>query len=135
MQTYQKHEIIQINAFCQTSCSKEFTSRQNWFTEGKKWEVRGSGSESLWIKHKLPPNKRCCCYCHLSRVRLCATPRRQPTRLSCPWDFPGKNTGVGCHFLLCQEPAYCILNAYCILSALELSHGNLCAHIGQGELS
>ena len=26
--------------------------------------------------------------------------RRQPTRLSCPWDPPGKNTGVGCHFLL-----------------------------------
>ena len=25
---------------------------------------------------------------------------RQPTRLLCPWDFPGKNTGVGCHFLL-----------------------------------
>ena len=26
--------------------------------------------------------------------------RRQPTRLPCPWDSPGKNTGVGCHFLL-----------------------------------
>ena len=26
--------------------------------------------------------------------------RRQPTRLPRPWDFPGKNTGVGCHFLL-----------------------------------
>ena len=26
--------------------------------------------------------------------------RRQPTRLSFPWDSPGKNTGVGCHFLL-----------------------------------
>ena len=24
----------------------------------------------------------------------------QPTRLLCPWDFPGKDTGVGCHFLL-----------------------------------
>ena len=23
-----------------------------------------------------------------------------PTRLLCPWDFPGKGTGVGCHFLL-----------------------------------
>ena len=35
-----------------------------------------------------------------SRVRLCATHRRQPTRLPRPWDPPGKNTGVGCHFLL-----------------------------------
>ena len=26
--------------------------------------------------------------------------RRQPTRLCCPWDSPGKNTGVVCHFLL-----------------------------------
>ena len=26
--------------------------------------------------------------------------RRQPARLSHPWDSPGKNTGVGCHFPL-----------------------------------
>ena len=26
--------------------------------------------------------------------------RRQPTRLCRPWNSPGKNTGVGCHFLL-----------------------------------
>ena len=26
--------------------------------------------------------------------------RRWPTRLPHPWDSPGKNTGVGCHFLL-----------------------------------
>ena len=26
--------------------------------------------------------------------------RRQPTRLPGPWDSPGKNTGMGCHFLL-----------------------------------
>ena len=26
--------------------------------------------------------------------------RQQPTRLLCSWDSPGKNTGVGCHFLL-----------------------------------
>ena len=30
--------------------------------------------------------------------------RWQPTRLPRPWDSPGKNTGVGCHFLLqCME--------------------------------
>ena len=33
-----------------------------------------------------------------SHVRLCATP--ETTRLPRPWDSPGKNTGVGCHFLL-----------------------------------
>ena len=29
-----------------------------------------------------------------------ATPLTVPARLLCPWDFPGKNTGVGCCFLL-----------------------------------
>ena len=28
----------------------------------------------------------------------------QPTRLLCPWDFPGKTTGVGCHCLLHLKP-------------------------------
>ena len=27
----------------------------------------------------------------------------QPTKLPRPWDSPGKNTGVGCHFLLQVE--------------------------------
>ena len=27
----------------------------------------------------------------------------QPTRLLCPWDFPGKSTVVGCHCLLCYK--------------------------------
>ena len=37
----------------------------------------------------------------LSRVRLFATPWTVAcTKLLCPWDFLGKSTGVGCHFLL-----------------------------------
>ena len=35
-----------------------------------------------------------------SRVQLYGPHRRGPTRLPHPWDSPGKNTGVGCHFLL-----------------------------------
>ena len=30
--------------------------------------------------------------------------RQQPTRLLHPWDSPGKNAGVGCHFLLHHTP-------------------------------
>ena len=35
-----------------------------------------------------------------SRVQLFATPSTIAARLLCPWDSPGKNTRVGCHFLL-----------------------------------
>ena len=35
--------------------------------------------------------------------------RQQPTRLLCPWDSPGKNTGVDCHFLL-MERSYLLVN-------------------------
>ena len=36
----------------------------------------------------------------LSSVRLLQPCGLQPTRLFCPWDFPGKNTRMDCHFLL-----------------------------------
>ena len=43
----------------------------------------------------------CCCCCVESVVSDSVQPHRwKPTRLRCPWDSPGKNTGVGCHFLL-----------------------------------
>ena len=69
--------------------------------------------------------------------------RRQSTRLPRPWDSPGKNTGVGCHFLLqcmkvkseCEvaqsyltlsDPMDCILPGSCvhgIFQARELEWG------------
>ena len=43
----------------------------------------------------------CAVLSRFSLVWLCATPWTvQPSRLLCPWDSPGKNTGVGCHALL-----------------------------------
>ena len=44
----------------------------------------------------------CCCYCYITSVVSDSVRphRRQPTRLPRPWDSPGKNTGVGGHFLL-----------------------------------
>ena len=43
----------------------------------------------------------CCCCQVTSVVSDSVRPqRRHPTRLPHPWDSPGKNTGVGCHFLL-----------------------------------
>ena len=44
----------------------------------------------------------CCCCCLVASVVSDSVRphRRQPTRLPHPWDSPGKNTGLGCHFLL-----------------------------------
>ena len=41
----------------------------------------------------------CCCYVMSVMSDSVLPHRRQPTRLLCPWDFPGKSTGVGCHCL------------------------------------
>ena len=43
----------------------------------------------------------CCCYLGAQSCLTLWRPHGlSPIRLLCPWDFPGKNTGVGCHFLL-----------------------------------
>ena len=41
----------------------------------------------------------CCCVASVMSDSV-RPHRQQPTRVPCPWDSPGKNTGVGCHFLL-----------------------------------
>ena len=47
---------------------------------------------SLWLV---------CVLCAQSLVSKSLRPHGLwPTRLLCPWDSPGKNTGVGCHFLV-----------------------------------
>ena len=48
------------------------------------------------------------CQCKAKPLQYCKVSvqphRRQLTRLLHPWDSPGKNTGIGCHFLLqCME--------------------------------
>ena len=54
-----------------------------------------------WAGGLFPSRVCCCCCCVVSVVSDSVRPqRRQPTRLPRPWDSPGKNTGVGCHFLL-----------------------------------
>ena len=44
----------------------------------------------------------CCCCCYVASVVSDSVRpyRRQPSWLPSRWDSPGKNTGVGCHFLL-----------------------------------
>ena len=72
-----------------------------------KMHVVGEGpGATLWVlRHFLflinSLLKGICC-CHITSVVSDSVQphRRQPTRLPRPWDSPGKNTGVGCHFLL-----------------------------------
>ena len=61
-----------------------------------------SGYGRIWYPWKDPPAAAAAAAAAKSR-QSCLTLRpyrQQPTRLPCPWDSPGKNTGVGCHFLL-----------------------------------
>ena len=58
---------------------------------------------SMHLMKSLPLKAQlcCCCYKVASVVSDSVWPQRwQPTRLPRPWVSPGKNTGVGCHFLL-----------------------------------
>ena len=48
--------------------------------------------------YKRKKKKPACILSRFSRVQLFAPGRT--ARLFCPWDSPGKNTGVGCHVLL-----------------------------------
>ena len=87
-----------------------------------------------WMESSTDIHRFCCCCCCqvVSVVSDSVRPhRRQPTRLPCPWDSPGKNTGVGCHFLLqCMKVKsdihYYVFNrqlvgSHCILQGAQLS--------------
>ena len=57
-----------------------------------------------------------------SCLTLCDPHRQQPTRFPRSWDSPGKNTGVGCHFLLqCMKVKS---ESEVTLSCLTLSNPN-----------
>ena len=65
--------------------------------------------------------------------------RRQPTRLHGPWDSPGKNTGVGCHFLLqeifpTQELNQGLLHCRQILYQLSYEGSLYCWAIKRNEV-
>ena len=64
-----------------------------------------------------------------SGVQLFATPQKEPTKLLCPWDSSGKNSGVGCHFHLLGIFPNQGLNS-CLL---HLLHRRLFTHWAIGE--
>ena len=67
-----------------------------WWWERLK--AKGEEGDRGWA---LPTQWTCCCCWVTSVMSDSVWPHgRQPTRLPRPWDSPGKNTGVGCHFPL-----------------------------------
>ena len=69
-----------------------------------------------WVAIAFSIRMRCCCCCQIPSVvsDSVRTQRRKPTRPPHPWDSPGKNTGVGCHFLL-QSNGYIFPFVLCFL--------------------
>ena len=76
-------------------CSPAALSDDSWHFFARKHFLEGA--LSVW---SFPSVRWLLCARSPSHVRLFGDPRLYSTRLLCPWDFPGKNTGVGCHFLL-----------------------------------
>ena len=77
-----------------------------WISPGRQWQILIFAGVDLDPSHASQYSiceKQTFCFaimlCSLSCVQLFATHGLQPTRLFCPWNFPGKNTGVGCQFL------------------------------------
>ena len=96
------------------------------FSNAWKWKVKVKSLSHVWLSatpwtaaYQAPPSMGFSRQEYWSGVplpSLCLVTRScltflqpqelQPTRLFCPWDFPGKNTGVGCHFLLPRDLPY-----------------------------
>ena len=85
---------------------------------------------------------RCLCSVAKSRLTFCdPMDCMEPARLLCLWDFPGKHTGVGCHFLLqevfpTQGLNPCLLHWQVGSSALSQQgspwEGPVVTHISEG---
>ena len=82
---------------------EEFTALWNKVGEPYKKRKRATIFKQITLAGTVPAACYCCCCCCsvTSVVSDSVQPHRwQPTRLPRPWDSLGKNTGVGCHFLL-----------------------------------
>ena len=100
---------------CQASLSMAFSRQEYWsglpfhsFSRRSFWPRNWTWVFCIvgtfftnWATREAPI--KCYATAAAKSPQLCPTVwlhRRKPTRLPCPWDSQGKNTGVGCHFLL-----------------------------------
>ena len=89
------------------------------------------GFLSLLVDGGLEPCSAVLCLVTQSCLTLCKLMDSSPPGSSLPWDSPGKNTGVGCHFLLQGnlpnsgiEPMFPALQADCLPTELPKSSLN-----------
>ena len=72
---------------CETKIDAHTQQTDVWLLMGRRWggQIGGWG---------------CTCMLHARLIMFDSLQPHglQPTRLLCPWDFPGKSTGAGCHF-------------------------------------
>ena len=67
----------------------------------ERWQTSRAFTRGKAIKNTPPAMKLTCGGLVAKSCSALATPWTVwPARLLCPWDSPGKNTGVGCHLLL-----------------------------------
>ena len=71
-----------------------FLAPENPVRESRQSKCEGSSEMRVF-------NSWCCFFCLVANscLTLLLLHGLQPTRLLCSWDFPGKNTGVDCHFI------------------------------------
>ena len=84
------------------ACFSLNPNKSTFYLKKKEKEEEEEKEKYKWRGTQINKDRlqRCPILSRFSRIRLFASPWTVAPRLLCPWDSPGKNTGVGCHFLL-----------------------------------
>ena len=100
---------VELDVFLELSCFSNDTTDAGNLISGSSAFSKSSLNIWMFTVHLLlKPDldnfehhfARCAAAKSIQSCPILCDPIGQPTRLCRPWDSPGKNTGVGCHFLL-----------------------------------
>ena len=113
-------EDKQAAVTCEDAFVESATGAGMLVTPGRRSQRNWIGD--LYLHHGLILRKCCCLVAKSCPTLLRPYGLWSTTRLLCPWDFPGKNTGVGCHFLLQRIFPIQGSNRHWQADSLPLSH-------------
>ena len=85
---------LELSHMTTTNCKGGWEIKPGWGPRSRGEFAFWWASTSFWCECK------CCCLVTKSRPTLLRPHWLYPARLLCPCDFPGKNTGLSCHFLI-----------------------------------